>query len=173
VRTAQPVDRVATLLRADLARVDPNLPAGTIEAVTDIVGRSVSRWRFAAWLVSAFAGIALCLSAVGLFAVVAATVAERTAEIGVRVALGATPRDVLRAVLNRSLGVTLAGTVAGLGLALATTRFLAVWLVDVSPLDRSAFAGASALMVLVALAASWMPARRAMRIDPVQALRNE
>jgi ABC-type antimicrobial peptide transport system permease subunit len=172
VRTAEPVDRVATRLRDDLARVDPDLPAGAIEAVTDIVGRSVSRWRFAAWLVSAFAGIALCLSAVGLFAVVAATVSERTAEIGVRIALGAGRHDVLRTVLNRSLGVTLAGTAAGLGLALATTRFLAMWLVDVSPLDRSAFAGASALMVLVALAASWMPARRAMRIDPVQALRN-
>jgi putative ABC transport system permease protein len=173
VRTGQAVDRVAPLLRADLSRIDPNLPAGAIEPLAGVVAQSVSRWRFAAWLVSAFAGIALCLSAVGLFAVVAAVVSERTAEIGVRVALGATRRDVLRVVLNRSLGVTLAGTVAGLGLALATTRFLALWLEDVSPFDRGAFAGAAVLMVVVSLAASLVPARRAMRIDPLRALRHE
>ena len=172
-RTREPVERIAPLLRADLARVDANVPAGTIEPLADIVGQSVSRWRFAAWLVSAFAGIAVCLSAVGLFALVGATVAERRAEIGVRVALGATPRDVLRAVLERSLGITLAGTIAGLGLALATTRFLALWLVGVSPLDGGAFAGAAGLMVLVALAATAVPAWRAMRIDPLLALRRE
>jgi putative ABC transport system permease protein len=153
-------------------RSSRGIPSGAIESVAEVVARSVASWRFAAWLVSAFAGIALSLSAVGLFAVVAATVTERTAEIGVRIALGASPRDVLRTVLGRSLAVALAGTVAGLGLAVATTRFLTFWLEGVSPLDRGAFAAAAALMILIVLAASWIPARRAMRIDPLRALRH-
>jgi putative ABC transport system permease protein len=166
------VERMAPAIRQEVAAIDPLLPvAGDVESVAAIVGRSVATWRFAASLLTTFAGMAVMLAAVGLFAVVGSWVAERTSEIGVRMALGAGRGRVLRLFLVRSAVLTALGIAAGLALAALTTRFLAGWLVETSPLDASAFVGAAAAMGTVSLLATYAAARRATSVDPLIALR--
>lgn len=173
VHTALDAAHASTLVRHEVAALDPRLPLGPIEAMSAMMERSVVWWHFGASLMTAFAAIALLLAVVGLFGVVAASVAARTREIGVRIALGARPAAVLGAILRRAVGVTALGLFAGLGLALVTTRFLADWMVDVSPLDPSTFVEAFAGMTVLVLIASYLPARRALAIDPIQTLRAE
>jgi ABC-type antimicrobial peptide transport system permease subunit len=143
----------------------------SVERITTV--RAVATWRFATLLMGAFAGMALVLAAVGLFAVVGCWVTERTIEIGVRMALGAGRMRVLMMFVGRGAGLVACGLVIGLGLAAWTTRFLAGWLVDVSPLDRATFASVAALMTTVCLLSAYIAARRATRIDPLAALRTE
>jgi ABC-type antimicrobial peptide transport system permease subunit len=119
-----------------------------------------------------FAVLAILLASVGLLAVVAGSVNDRTRELGVRIALGAQPADVLRTILSRALIWTAIGLGAGVGLAFGTTRFLSDWLVDVSPFDGRTFVFAALAMTLVAAIASYVPARRALEVDPILALRS-
>ena len=172
VKTAFSAEQMAPVIRQEAAAIDPRLPVGDVEPVTAIVARSVATWRFAASLLATFAGIAATLAAVGLFAVVGGWVTERTPEIGVRMALGAGRGTVLRFFLARGAMLTAVGVTCGLALAALTTRFLAAWLVDASPLDRPTFAAAAATMAAVGLLSTYLAARRATSIDPLSALRS-
>jgi putative ABC transport system permease protein len=164
---------MAPVIRQEVAAMDPRLPlSGEVVPLTDMVARSVAQWRFAASLLGLFAGIAATLAAIGVFAVVAGWVTERTPEVGVRMALGADRGSVLRLFLARGALLTALGIVSGVVLAALTSRFLSAWLVDASPLDRPTFAAAAATVGAYCLLAIYIPARRALSIDPLVALRS-
>jgi putative ABC transport system permease protein len=141
--------------------------------MTDLVAGSVARRRFNALLTGLFAAVALLLASIGIFGVTAYTVAMRTHEIGVRMALGARAADVLRLVLWQGLRLILLGVAVGLLGSLAMTSVLAGMLYGVTPTDAPTFAAVSLLMTVVALLACYVPARRATRVDPMIALRYE
>jgi putative ABC transport system permease protein len=151
--------------------VDPTQVAGTIQSFDDVLARSMAPWRFVTWLMTAFAFVAVGLASVGLAAVMASTVTRRTREIGVRVSLGATPRSIVRLMLAQSAVTALAGAAAGVALAYLTTGWIADSLYGVTPRDPATFAGAATLIVVVAILAGYLPARRAGRVDPLVALR--
>ena len=153
--------------------VSSDLPLSELKTLEDRVGDAMWRTRVSAWLLSAFAGLALLLTAIGVFGVMSQSVAQRTSEIGVRMALGAQARDVLALVLRRAIAVTSAGLLIGLAAALALTRLLTAFLYDVRPSDPATFITVAVLLSGVALAACYLPARRATRIDAVSALRTE
>jgi putative ABC transport system permease protein len=138
-----------------------------------VISDSLASRRLILWLLGLFAGIALILSAAGLYGVISYLVAQRTREIGMRMALGAQTRDVLRLVMGQGAGLTAAGIVLGLLGALAATRVLENLLYGVSARDPLTFASIAALLALVALAATWLPARRASQVDPIVAIRSE
>jgi putative ABC transport system permease protein len=172
--TSQPAESLASRVKGLVASIDQALPAGDVQSVPAITTtRAVAQWRFGSVLMGTFALMALVLAAVGLFAVVGRSVTERTSEIGVRRALGATHVDVLRLFVGRSLALTAIGLATGVALGASTTRLLSGWLVGVPPLDRVTFTSAVALMCLVCLIASFAAARRATRIDPLAVLRGE
>ena len=171
VKTASaPATFVAPVKQA-IATIEPNQPVSAIRTMEDVVGTSVSSRRFPMLLLSGFGVLALVLAAVGIAGVVGYSVVRRTQEIGLRMALGAQRRDVLRLVLGQSLIWTLAGVAGGLAAAHGLLRFLDTLLYGIKPADPLVLGSASALLVGVALAASYLPARRAMRIDAVRALR--
>ena len=172
--TDRSADELGPTLKAQLAEMDPALPVGDLDPVARITTiRSVAQWRFATSLMGAFAIVALVLAAVGLFAIVGCWVTERTSEIGVRMALGASRGAVLRMFVGRAALITALGLIVGLGIAALTTRFLATWLVGTSPLDRTTFAAAALIMAAVCLLATYLAARRATIVDPLTALRAE
>ena len=144
-----------------------------VQTYDDIVSASVSARRFPMLLLSAFAALALVLAAVGIAGVVGYSVAQRTPEIGIRMALGAQSRDVLRLVMGGSAWWTFGGIAVGLAGAAGLLRLLGSFLYGVSPLDPIVLGSVSLLVIGVSLAASYLPARRAMRVDPVIALRYE
>jgi len=164
-------------VQASLARViretDAFVPVGRVRAMDEVLVGSLAFQRFIMALLSTFAGLAIVLASVGLYGVIAYLVAQRTHEIGVRMALGARSRDVLRMVLAHGLRLVAVGVVLGLAGALALTRFLAGQLYGVRPTDPLTFVAVTALLALVALAATWLPARRAARVNPMVALRAE
>jgi ABC-type antimicrobial peptide transport system permease subunit len=129
--------------------------------------------RQLATMLGVFGGLALLMATIGLYGVIASAVSQRTAEIGMRMALGAGRRDILALVLKQGMAVTLIGTAIGLAGASATTRLFKSQLVGVSATDAVSFAGTTAILVLVALAATYLPARRAASIDPLAALRQD
>ena len=149
------------------------MPLFDIRTVAEHLEIAVFVQRMVASLLTAFGALALLLATVGLYGVIAALAAQRTPEIGMRMALGATPADIVLLILKQGLGLTLAGIGIGLAGAIGTTRFFKTLLVGVSTTDAVSFTGTTLLLVLVALLASYLPARRAAAIDPLQALRNE
>ena len=175
VRTNSRPDRLALTaqLKQMLWKVDPTLPVTQVRSMTEIMARSLAERSFNALLLGVFAGVALLLATVGLYGVMAFTVGQRTREIGIRMALGAQAGDVLRLVLRQGLTLTLLGVVAGVCVSLASTRILAGVLYGVTPTDVSTFGGLAGLLSAVALAACFIPARRAMKVDPMVALRYE
>ena len=160
-------------LRAALTGLDPNLRAYEIQTLEDWASGSLWRVRWQAVLLAVFGGLAMLLAAVGLYGVVAYTVAQQTREIGIRMAMGAQHGDVLWMVLGRGLRLTAIGIAVGLLLSAAATRLLGGLLYGMSPLDPVSFAAASLAWTAVAMLASYAPARRAMKVDPVVALRWE
>jgi predicted permease len=158
---------------ADAVQRVSGLPATRVRSMEQIVEESTARSRFDMWLMTAFAACALLVAALGVYGVLAYAVQRRTAEIGIRIALGADRRRIRSMVLLQGMSVALAGVLAGGGASLALARLLAGFLFGVAPRDPAVFVSVPALLTLVAAIAAWIPARRATRIDPIAALRTE
>jgi predicted lysophospholipase L1 biosynthesis ABC-type transport system permease subunit len=160
-------------LRRAVASVDRNVPVSSVEPLADIVRDSIDQPRFVMSLAGAFALLALALSAIGIYGVMAYTVSQRTTEFGVRMALGAARSEVFRLVLTDALKLTGAGVVAGIAGSLLISRSLESLRYGIEAADPLTLAATSAALVLVAVIASVIPARRATRVDPIEALRAE
>ena len=171
VRSPLSVASVATAIREAVHSLDKNLPVTDIESFPDAVGQSISRERFRTFLLGSFSAIALLLAAVGIFGVVSYSAAQRRQEIGIRMAIGAQRRDILRLILGQGARLGLLGLGIGLLGALLLTRLMASLLYDVSATDPLIFGGVAVVLLAVAISASYIPARRAMRVDPTIALR--
>src|SRR5262249_51772061 len=148
-------------------------PVGTIMTMDERLSNSMARRRYSVTLLSAFGSTAILLAAVGLYGVLAFIVSQRRREIGVRIALGATARDVIGDVLRQGLRLTALGMAIGTALALVVTRLMSALLFGIGATDAVTFAGAAALLAVMAAAASLVPALRASRVDPLAALRDE
>jgi len=173
VRTAGDPLALAPGLRERVREVDPSLPLFDVMSLDERVARAYSEVRFSAFCLGAFALAALLLAALGVYGVMAYSVSERTAEMGVRMSLGARPVDIARMVIGDGLVLTVVGLVLGVGAALALGGVLRHQLVGVAPTDPLAFAGAAVVLLASALLAAWLPARRAARLDPTEAIRRE
>ncbi|HET9373050.1 MAG TPA: ABC transporter permease [Vicinamibacterales bacterium] len=160
-------------VRQTLRQLDPALPAYSITPLATVVSDSVAQRRFSMLLLALFALIALFLAAVGLYGVVAYTVSQRTREIGLRMAIGAAPGQVLRMVIGGGMKLALVGVILGLAGAVALARLVETLLFDVASIDPMSYAGTAALLLVVAMLACYFPARRAMRVDPLIALQSE
>jgi putative ABC transport system permease protein len=173
IRTEGDPAAIAPTVQREIRSLDPNQPVSDVRTMDQVMSEWVSRSRFNTLLLGLFAGLATLLSAVGIFGVMNYSVALRTRELGLRLAIGAQPRQVLLLVLRQGLLLTVFGVVLGLGAAFALTRLLSGLLFGVEAVDVSTFTTISLLLVIVSLLACYLPARRAMRIDPLQALRYE
>jgi putative ABC transport system permease protein len=170
--TNDPLALVSTA-RSELQQLDPELPIAAVATMDQLLADSLARSRFTMMLLGIFSAVALVLAAVGIYGLIAYSVTQRTQELGIRIALGAQRRDVLRLVLGQGARLTLLGVTLGLLAALAISRLLASMLFGVSATDPLTFAGVVALLATVALLACFIPARRATRVDPIVALRYE
>jgi putative ABC transport system permease protein len=164
---------LANAVRQQTLAVDPNLPVYEVMTMEQRLSDSVSSRRFNLLLLGAFALLALTLAAVGVYGVISYAVTRRTHEIGVRMALGARAADVLRLFVRQGMSLVAVGASIGLLVALALTRVMKSLLFGVSATDPLTFAGVASLLALVALAACYLPARRATKVDPMTALRHE
>jgi putative ABC transport system permease protein len=164
---------VAGAIRSAVASVDPSLTAGNLRPMEAVVAETVAKPRFQTLLVSSFAVLALALAAIGIYGVIAYSVAQRTHEIGIRMALGAASSDVVALVLREGVLMAAAGVTVGLAGSAALTRLMSSLLVGIAPTDPVAFATAGIILLFVAALASYVPARRAVRVDPIVALRAE
>jgi predicted permease len=173
VRSNLSVDAVTKLVRSALATVDPGLAIALPQSMGTIIAQAVGQTRLMMWLLGIFAGVALLLASIGIYGAVAYTVDQRTGEIGVRMALGAQTRDVLRLVVSQGMRPVLSGLALGVIAAFALGRFLAAQLYEVSAHDPMVLGGATILFAAIALMACLFPARRATKVDPIQALRTE
>ncbi|MGH9831920.1 MAG: FtsX-like permease family protein, partial [Blastocatellia bacterium] len=163
---------LAAAVRQAAAEVDQTQPVSKVETMERLVSAAVSQPRFNLFLLGLFGGLALLLSAAGIYGVTAYSVAERTPELGIRMALGAQTSDVLKLILGQGLRLILAGLGLGLATALALTRLMKTLLFGVSATDPATFAVVALLLALVALLACWIPAQRAVKLDPLVALRH-
>jgi putative ABC transport system permease protein len=173
IRSALPEGTIAALLKSQMATIDQDLAFSDIRLLQSEVDSNVANPRFRAILIGTFALLALVLAAVGVYGLISYTVTQRTREIGIRVALGAAPRQVLAPVMREGIVLALAGIGIGLVGAFAATRALSAFLFGVGASDPLTFSGVALLLLAVALAASYIPSRRALKVDPVVALRAE
>ena len=173
VRTRPDPRSMATAVKNAVASVNSTLALGVVQTLDQYLAQSVSTQRFSMTLLALFGGLAVSLAAIGVYGVMAFTAAQRTHEVGVRMALGAQPAQIAKLVLGEGLRMALAGVVVGMFSALALARVMRNLLYGVSATDPLTFLGVSAVLVGVALAACYLPARRAMRVDPMVALRYE
>jgi putative ABC transport system permease protein len=160
-------------VRASLRSIDANVPLSAVSSMDTLIDRSMGPRRFNLYVLGAFAGVSLALAAIGLFGVMAYLVSQRTREIGVRLALGATRREVFGLILGRGLALAAIGAAGGVGAALWLTRVMETLLFSVSRTDPITFVAVPAALIVVAGAACYLPARRAMKVDPVVALRGD
>jgi putative ABC transport system permease protein len=173
VRSSAPETVVWPLMRVQITSIDPQLPPGDLSSMQNVINRSVAEPRFRSLMLGAFALMALILAAVGLYGLISYSVTQRTREIGIRVALGAEPREVLALMLREGLVLSIAGIAVGLVVALIAARALSRFLFGVGAGDPMTFALVSITLLLVAIVASYLPARRALGVNPVIALRAE
>jgi putative ABC transport system permease protein len=170
--SADPASETAAM-RREVAAVNPAVALTDVRTLDAVLAKSLAQQRFGLVLLGCFAGAAIVLAVVGIYGVIAYSVAQRTSEIGVRMALGARPRDAFRLVLGEGVRVTAAGLAVGLAASLALTRLLRALLYGVSATDPATFAAFTIALGGVALVATYVPARRATRVDPMVALRAE
>lgn len=173
VRSSLSASSVTAGIRRAVHSIDKDLPVTDVQYFPDVLGQSVSRERFRTFLLGSFSGIALILAAIGIFGVISYSASQRTHEIGIRMALGAQQRDVLRLIVGQGARLALFGLGVGVVAALLLTRLMAGMLYGVSATDPMTFGAVAVVLVGVAVTACYIPARRAMRVDPVVALRNE
>lgn len=173
VRTGIEPMAIAPAVRRELHTIDPNIPASNVRTMDQFVAASIAPRRFNLILLAVFAGAALLLAASGLYAVVSHAVTQRTREIGIRIALGARPRSVLQLVVGGALRLVMAGLALGVVAGLALARLLTTLLYDVSPSDKATLGWTSLLLAVAGLCAGYLPARRATKVDPLEALRGE
>jgi predicted permease len=167
-----PASLVAAMA-SELRAIDPSLPLVEVKSMDQRIGDAMWRTRIAAWLLSSFAGLALLLTAIGVFGVLSQTVTQRVREIGIRIALGARSADVVRLVIGRTLFLSTAGILLGVALALGVTRGMGALLYGVQPMDPPTLLAVSLTLAAVAFIAAYVPARRAARVDPLVALKYE
>jgi putative ABC transport system permease protein len=170
--SGEPTAQVSAI-KSTLGSIDPNIATYGVRTVDDLLSSSLGSRRFTMFLLGVFAAVALLLACVGLFSVMAYLVSQRTHEIGVRLALGARPGDVFRLVIGRGMSLASVGSALGIGGAWVIGRFLETMLYQIKPTDPITLASAPVLLLAVALVACYVPARRAMKVDPMVALRYE
>lgn len=173
VRTSGPPQAMVSAARKELAALDRDLPPGRFQTLEEVTAGSLERPRFLIRLLAGFAVVALALAVVGVYGVLSFTVAQRVPEVGVRLAVGASPGDIVRLILREGIALGLSGIVIGLILAAAGAGALRTLLFEVPPRDPWSLVAVALLLLLATLAAAWLPARRAARIDPIKALRAE
>jgi putative ABC transport system permease protein len=173
VRTSTEPKSVAAAAQARIQAIDKEEGATQVATMNELISESVAQPRFNAFLIGLFAALAFILASIGIYGVISYDVTQRTSEIGIRMALGAQAPDIVRLVLRQGVLLTLGGLLLGIVGASALTRFLASLLFEVHPTDAATYAIVSALLAIVAFAASWIPTRRATRVDPLIALRHE
>jgi predicted permease len=173
VRTSADTSSIAAAVRAAVWSIDKDQPVSNIRTMDQVFNQTISRERFQTLLLTLFAGMALILACIGLYGLISYAVSQRTHEIGVRMALGAQRADVLRLVIKQGMFITIVGLAFGLGGALAITRFLSGMLYGIGTTDAVTFISVPAFLSLVAFLACYIPARRATKVDPLEALRYE
>ncbi|MGZ7057172.1 MAG: ABC transporter permease, partial [Candidatus Angelobacter sp.] len=173
LRTSSDPLALATDIRKAVWSIDKDLPVSHVQSMTEVIAQSVAEPRFRTWLLGIFAAVGLALTLVGIYGVVSYMAGQRTREIGIRVALGAQRGNVLRLVLGQGVRLTVMGAIAGVIGSLALTRLLKSQLFDIKPTDPATLIGVAVLVLLVAVAACYVPARRATHVDPLVALRQE
>jgi putative ABC transport system permease protein len=164
---------LSSAVRQELSAIDPALPLSQIRLMDDVLSAAQSRPRFLTILLALFSCVALAIATIGIYGVISYSVERRSKEFGLRMALGAQPRDVLSLVMKQGAGLALVGVVVGLAAAFALTRLMSSLLFGVTPTDPATFAIVTLILTVVALAASYIPARRATKVDPIQTLRYE
>jgi len=173
LRTSLPAAQLEPQIRHEIQSIDPGLPVFSVSSMKDVLDRSLASRRFSADLVGGFAGLAVLLASIGIYGLLAYIVGQRSREIGIRMALGARRTDVLRMVLGKGLGLIGSGVVAGTAVSLAATRVLSHQLFGIAPHDPATLGAVVAVVTFVGFVASYGPARRATRVDPMVALRHE
>jgi putative ABC transport system permease protein len=175
VRTAGDPQAVVSAVRSELLEMDHDLAPYSVTTMEQLINETPSTFlrRYPALLISVFASLALILAAVGIYGVISYTVSQRTHEIGIRMALGAQTSDVLKLIVRQGMSVTLIGVVIGLAASFALTRLLKTLLFDVSATDPLTYTGVAGLLLIVALIACYLPARRAAKVDPLTAVRHD
>jgi len=173
VRSRLPASELAPMLRSAVASLDPSVPVTRVRTLNEVVSNSVSATRALTLLLLGFGALAVGVGAVGVYSLIAYIVNWRTREIGIRLALGASRWGILSLVFKQSMILSFMGSVVGLGIAIAAARLLRSFLFEVNPLDPLTFCLVPLLMLLLAIVAAWIPARRAASIDPIRALRSE
>ena len=171
LRTSGDPLAIAGAVRREIASIDPDLPIARVATMADLESRALARERFNALMLGVFAATALLLAAIGLYGVMAYLVSQRTAEIGVRLALGGRPGDVIRLVIGEGMAMALAGIVVGVVASLALSNLVRGLLYGVAPIDPFTYIAIGTVLAIVAFIASAIPARRAARVDPVASLR--
>jgi putative ABC transport system permease protein len=173
VRTTGDPLKIIGSVRAEIQRVDRDQPIYNVNSMTGLMATAIAPRRLNLVLLGGFALLALTLAAVGIYGVIANMVTQRTGEIGLRMALGAQPRDVLMLVVGHGLRLTLIGAAIGMAVSFALTRLMTSLLFDVSATDPLTFGGVAGLLAAASLLACYLPARRAMKVDPMVALKYE
>lgn len=173
VRSRTAPEHLVPSVRAAIQSLDPDLPLSDIKTMDQRFGDATWRTRVSAWLLGVFAALAMALAAIGIYGVMSQGVAQRSRELGVRMALGATAHDVLRLILGRAVIIAIAGVAIGIALAIPSMKLIATLLYQVTPGDPGVLAGLAAMLMAVAVLASYLPARRATRVDPLTTLRSE
>jgi len=173
IHTASSPTALTPSLRSILKELDPNLPLSNIQTMDEVVSQSVAPRRFNMFLLTIFATVALLLALVGVYGVLAYSVGRRTAEIGLRIALGATPRSVLTLIVTQGMRPIMAGIAIGMAGAVGLSHFVSSLLFNVKPVDPLTYGAVALLVAVAALLSCYVPALRALRVDPVAALRQE